>query len=260
MDYNTTEKLVLQGASLSIADFAGFYPLHDAGDSDVAKLFLNAGADPSLPSLKFDLNTPLHEAAVYDNIINIEVMLQRGADPTATNKAGKTPFDLTKCDDCKRMLSIATELCTTDSDGESAWNAGWQGGGGGGDDGEPIAPRGRRRRNSAHGVRSSNSSSSSASTHPTNPSPIVPTAATASRSKQPHGRPKGSGRPGRPRSSTGRPRGRQAAAPPIAAENATAAAAASTSGSSRSSKRKHPSGRGKYHGRPRGRPKKEDAS
>ena len=96
--------LLAAGANLEARDVEGHTPLHAAADNPVAEairaLLLSAGAN--LEARDEDGNTSLHLAAQYVNeyVIGnhagaaIEALLDAGADATARNAAGQTPWDL----------------------------------------------------------------------------------------------------------------------------------------------------------------------
>ncbi len=64
---------------------------------------LNQGADPNLKAWD-DGNTALHECK---NVATAELLLKMGADPTITNKDGKTPYDLATSQEMKDILNPA---------------------------------------------------------------------------------------------------------------------------------------------------------
>ena len=64
---------------------------------------LNQGADPNLNAWD-DGNAALHECK---NVATAELLLKMGADPTITNKDGKTPYDLATSQEMKDILNPA---------------------------------------------------------------------------------------------------------------------------------------------------------
>ncbi|MEZ5320052.1 MAG: ankyrin repeat domain-containing protein [Vicinamibacterales bacterium] len=74
---------------------AGWAPLHDAQafrDDEMSERLLAAGATAD-PRAR-DGRTPLHVAAVSGKLGGAFVLCRHGADPTRTDAAGHTPFDL----------------------------------------------------------------------------------------------------------------------------------------------------------------------
>jgi hypothetical protein len=51
-------------------------------------------------------NTPLHLAAIYNNIFAIKILLQNGADSRLRNKKGETAFDLAPSNEAKALLTL----------------------------------------------------------------------------------------------------------------------------------------------------------
>ncbi|MCC6695719.1 MAG: ankyrin repeat domain-containing protein [Candidatus Hydrogenedentes bacterium] len=65
------------------------------GDTEALGLLLDQTPDfVNLPGSSN--NTPLHSAAGYGNADVVKMLLERGADPTATNDFGQTPLDIAK--------------------------------------------------------------------------------------------------------------------------------------------------------------------
>eukprot|EP00434_Breviolum_minutum_P030481 symbB.v1.2.026954.t1/scaffold2731.1/size72017/2 len=55
-------------------------------------------------------NTPLHVAAYWGNVEAAELLLSKGAAVDATNLAGKTPLDLARKEDHKKVVRILLNL------------------------------------------------------------------------------------------------------------------------------------------------------
>ncbi|MEE2641584.1 MAG: acyltransferase family protein [Planctomycetota bacterium] len=62
-----------------------------ANTSEINRLLLDQGADPSLPSEEGDRNTPLHESVFWGQSEIAEQLLEAGADHRAVNLKGATP-------------------------------------------------------------------------------------------------------------------------------------------------------------------------
>jgi ankyrin repeat protein len=94
------EVLIRGKANINAARSDGCTPLHIAalsGDSDIAQLLLDAGADPNrLASQNTALPhaTPLHLAAHFGHSDIAQLLLDAGADPNIPNAATVTPLQL----------------------------------------------------------------------------------------------------------------------------------------------------------------------
>ncbi|KAG1683627.1 Ankyrin repeat domain-containing protein 12 [Nymphon striatum] len=146
-DVKLVGKLIRQGADVNISDFAGWTPLHEAcniGWVEIAKYLLKAGATVNVKG--GDGDTPLHDASVnghkknaakqspspsinknsdptYEIIVNVntffcsyvvELLVKSGANPLLTNSGGKTPIDIAKNDEIRRILK--QEIIPSSSD------------------------------------------------------------------------------------------------------------------------------------------------
>lgn len=69
-------------------------------ETDRLEYLLKQGADPNLKRWE-DGNTALHECK---NVATAELLLSMGADPTLTNDAGKTAFELATSEEMKKVL------------------------------------------------------------------------------------------------------------------------------------------------------------
>lgn len=88
--------------SINLQNQAGSTALHLTNDTDIAQMLLMAGADPNVPDL--NLNTPLHVAVRGRHKEIVKMMLEKSADITLTNAAGKTPVNMSKDREMKNIL------------------------------------------------------------------------------------------------------------------------------------------------------------
>ena len=71
--------------------------------SDVARILLEAGANPNLPQQRG--YTPLHSAAHLDDLELAKLLLAHGADPRVADDDGKLPRDLAEDPAVRELLS-----------------------------------------------------------------------------------------------------------------------------------------------------------
>ncbi|MEO1085098.1 MAG: ankyrin repeat domain-containing protein, partial [Acidobacteriota bacterium] len=99
-------RLLERGAARNHRAADGMTALHRAAkgwESRTVKRFVESGGpglDLNLPDA--DGNTPLHHAAGWGRTENIRLLLAAGADPTLTNNAGDTPYDVAHGADRRR--------------------------------------------------------------------------------------------------------------------------------------------------------------
>ena len=99
-----TQVLLDAGAKINSRDKYGWTPLHSAANdnesTEVIKVLLDAGANLHARATGWgndDKITPLHIAAgSYKTNEVIMILLKAGADGKATDKLGRTPFDIAK--------------------------------------------------------------------------------------------------------------------------------------------------------------------
>ncbi|KAJ3269311.1 hypothetical protein HDV01_001597 [Terramyces sp. JEL0728] len=93
-DYATSEALLKAGASLRIADYAGWTPLHEAcleGHADIVTLMLSFDADVDAPGDEGD--TPLHDAVGNGHYDVVEILLKHGSSIDIPNDKGQTSVE-----------------------------------------------------------------------------------------------------------------------------------------------------------------------
>jgi len=89
----TVVSLLADGASPNSQDNAGWTPLHEAasaGRLDMARVLLEAGARPSVPS-KEERVTPLHDAVGSAQVEMVKLLVCWGANRDARDSKGNTP-------------------------------------------------------------------------------------------------------------------------------------------------------------------------
>ena len=93
-------RLLAAGVSVNARQAgSGSTPLNTAtlfGNTDIAKLLLEKGADVSIASQ--DGNTALHFASFFAHGDLVELLLAKGASVAAANKRGETPLDMVSAD------------------------------------------------------------------------------------------------------------------------------------------------------------------
>eukprot|EP00047_Mylnosiga_fluctuans_P006304 m.246154 g.246154 ORF g.246154 m.246154 type:complete len:245 (+) comp14922_c0_seq1:2-736(+) len=92
-DVHRVRELIKRGADVNLGDFAGWSPLHEAKKSLIASILLQANADINTQSL-VNGATPLHEAAHYDNLEVVRLLLAHGAATDIKNHKGQTALDV----------------------------------------------------------------------------------------------------------------------------------------------------------------------
>jgi hypothetical protein len=93
-DVDSTEALLRAGASLRIADYAGWTPLHEAcleGHTEIVRLMLAFDADVDCPG--GDGDTPLHDAVGNVHFEVVKLLLRHGASIDLVNEQGQTALE-----------------------------------------------------------------------------------------------------------------------------------------------------------------------
>ena len=100
--------------AVNVTDSAGWVPLHEAARNScpfhgpaILEYLLSQGGD--IEAKKWNADTPLHDASSKGLKTNVELLLEHGADPSATNIDGKTPLDVATKPEIKLILEKAEE-------------------------------------------------------------------------------------------------------------------------------------------------------
>ena len=114
----TIERLIREGADIHAIDKNGVTPLHYAvrfRSPAAVEVLLKHGAAVN-QQCKRSGSTPLHRAVTStgapgtagksaEALKIIEILLRRGADPSLTNKRGKTPADYVRDEPLRKLLT-----------------------------------------------------------------------------------------------------------------------------------------------------------
>ena len=114
-DLEAVTQLIEDGVwAVNVTDTAGWVPLHEAAGNScpfhgpaILEYLLSEGGD--VDAKKWDGDTPLHDASAKGRTKNVELLLQHGANPAATNIHGKTPLDMATKAEIKKLLEVAQE-------------------------------------------------------------------------------------------------------------------------------------------------------
>lgn len=94
-DIQDVRDMISVGASINVADYAGWTPLHEAvnrNNYDITEVLLKAGAQVNCRG--DDGVTPLLEAIQFQYCKIVDLLLKYGADPLLKCDRGKTPMDM----------------------------------------------------------------------------------------------------------------------------------------------------------------------
>lgn len=99
------------GASVHAEAMDGMRPVHFAaanGHEECIKELLKHGSKVNVRDTK-KLSTPLHAAASKGHLGCVVYLLKKNADPSAANKAGKTPAELASSAEVRAVLAAAVQ-------------------------------------------------------------------------------------------------------------------------------------------------------
>uniref|UniRef100_A0A0K2UNZ5 Uncharacterized protein n=1 Tax=Lepeophtheirus salmonis TaxID=72036 RepID=A0A0K2UNZ5_LEPSM len=104
-DKERVSLLISHSANVNIQNSSGSSPLHLVnGDLEIAKsLLASGGADPNLPDASG--NTPLHLSVRGRNKDVVRLFMNHNGNPTLKNATSKTPLNLAKDKEMKRILA-----------------------------------------------------------------------------------------------------------------------------------------------------------
>lgn len=117
-NYSTSEAielLIIHGADPNAKSLNGSTPLHFARARENAEVLIAHGADVNAEYSDgvYKGRTPLHQAATSGYSEVVEVLINNGADLTATTFEGETPFDYAHSDEIADILSNHVSLILT---------------------------------------------------------------------------------------------------------------------------------------------------
>lgn len=103
-----TEMLIKNGADVNFQDVYGIAPMHGAARTnhpEIVQILIDNKANVNLPTTG-GKETPLHYAAKYNNPDVVKLLLEKGADKTAKDASGMTPYDAAKKDNADKVLNL----------------------------------------------------------------------------------------------------------------------------------------------------------
>jgi ankyrin repeat protein len=102
--WDISESLVAHGAKASLAHLQLDLAIRKHNLKQV-QFCLRMGADPNRPDPSFQDQTPLHTAALADNLEAARMLLKAGAQCNRTNREGRRPVDLAISPTMRALLS-----------------------------------------------------------------------------------------------------------------------------------------------------------
>jgi len=103
-----TEMLIKNGADVNFQDAFGIAPMHGAARTnhqEIVQILIDNKANVNIatPDGK---ETPLHYAAKYNNPDVVKLLLSKGADKSAKDSQGLSPYDAAKKDNADKVLDL----------------------------------------------------------------------------------------------------------------------------------------------------------
>ena len=106
--------MIEDGVPVNVKDSWDWVPLHEAAGNTcrfhgpaIVEYLISEGGDVNAKTE--DNDTPLHIAAEKGLQKNVELLLENGANPAATNDAGESPLDVATKAEIKEILEKAQE-------------------------------------------------------------------------------------------------------------------------------------------------------
>jgi len=103
-----TEMLIKNGADVNFRDAFGIAPMHGAARTnypEIVQILIDNKANVNLPTTD-GKETPLHYAAKYNNPDVVKLLLSKGADKSAKDAGGMTPYEAAKKDNADKVLDL----------------------------------------------------------------------------------------------------------------------------------------------------------
>ncbi|XP_058230597.1 ankyrin repeat domain-containing protein 31 [Hemibagrus wyckioides] len=112
-DLQSLKDIIKVGASVNLADNAGWTPLHEAvlgQNCKAAKILIEAGA--LVNSVGLEGITPLHDAVQLGDFKLVQLLLKYGADPLLKNQKGDSAIDRSQDKNVEKLLrQYAAKAC-----------------------------------------------------------------------------------------------------------------------------------------------------